>query len=956
MFKKLIFVLFITLSLTPALPQQNPPDIKWKYIETGIYTIIFPEEITQKAKDVADLLQHYEKFNYSNLNTKKRKIPIVLINQNTEPNGFVSPAPYYSHFFTTPSSFDGIEWFRGLAVHEGRHMVQMNKLREGTGKTIWRAVFGDIGTGIFSILYIPPWYLEGDAVVMETALTHGGRGRLPYFLLWQRALELNDERYSYYKMYLGSYDAMYPRNDHYRLGYIMTSYIQKKYGPEIWNKILDRTGKYFLFPTFDSSLITITGKSMTTLYNEAMNEYQMMWQMQAAEIQVSDAEIKSQKLENKFESYLFPFTSDDSAIIALLYSNSKKLKIGKIDSKEKFYPLKEISYSPVYGIFKNERTLSAGGNKIIWTESIPHPRWGYKSFSDIYMMDILTGKEEALTDKRRFISSCLSSKGTLAAGIEYSIELKYSLSIFDIEKREEVFTASIDSDAHIFDPAISDKGDLVVFSALSDKGNALLLYDVATKKLINLTGYTFNESFRASVIYDKYIIYTSDYSGIDNIYALDTKTKKRYQITSRKFGAYYPWIDEKRKEILFNDYSMNGYQIASVKLNPSQWTPIEKVKVVKVDTISTISEELTKNISEDFYDVQKNEYEVGDYSPLMHSINFYGWIPYFASSGSEFFISFLSRDVLHTTDIVLSYIRNFNENTNAGDLNITYSKFYPVLTLSGRYGQRAVRVDNQTDNKELDYISWKEKIAKGGFTIPLNFSLGNRTTFLDFGFIGGYIDISDINRFDYNIYNDINTNGSLMYNEYFINISNIFRGAIDSVVPGTGGLFSAKYFHTPYNSTYKGNLFSLSLSIYLPGFTDTQGFILKGSYENIDYKNYIFPSEVLFPRGYESVRYKNFAISSIDYSFPLFNLSTNIWKLTYLKRINGDLFFDYGMGYDKKERDLFRSAGFELTAEQNLLTNLYLQVELGIRYSRCFDKYDDQDENKYEFIFKAPIN
>jgi hypothetical protein len=62
------------------------------------------------------------------------------------------------------------------------------------------------------------------------------------------------------------------------------------------------------------------------------------------------------------------------------------------------------------------------------------------------------------------------------------------------------------------------------------------------------------------------------------------------------------------------------------------------------------------------------------------------------------------------------------------------------------------------------------------------------------------------------------------------------------------------------------------------------------------------------------------------------------------------------MGYDKKERDLFRSAGFELTAEQNLLTHLYLQVELGIRYSRCFDKYDDQDENKYEFIFKAPIN
>jgi hypothetical protein len=40
-----------------------------------------------------------------------------------------------------------------------------------------------------------------------------------------------------------------------------------------------------------------------------------------------------------------------------------------------------------------------------------------KSFSDIYMMDILTGKEEALTDKRRFISSCLSSKELLLQGL-----------------------------------------------------------------------------------------------------------------------------------------------------------------------------------------------------------------------------------------------------------------------------------------------------------------------------------------------------------------------------------------------------------------------------------------------------------------------------------------------------------------------------------------------------------
>jgi hypothetical protein len=48
-------------------------------------------------------------------------------------------------------------------------------------------------------------------------------------------------------MYLGSYDAMYPRNDHYRLGYIMTSYIQKKYGLRSGIKFWTGQGSNFLF-------------------------------------------------------------------------------------------------------------------------------------------------------------------------------------------------------------------------------------------------------------------------------------------------------------------------------------------------------------------------------------------------------------------------------------------------------------------------------------------------------------------------------------------------------------------------------------------------------------------------------------------------------------------------------------------------------------------------------------
>jgi hypothetical protein len=91
--------------------------------------------------------------------------------------------------------------------------------------------------------------------------------------LWQRSLELSGIRYSYYENYLGSYDSLYPRNDHYRLGYLLCSYISRHYGVDVWNKVLEDTGKYSLFYTFDRSLKRATGKKITEIYNDALNEY-----------------------------------------------------------------------------------------------------------------------------------------------------------------------------------------------------------------------------------------------------------------------------------------------------------------------------------------------------------------------------------------------------------------------------------------------------------------------------------------------------------------------------------------------------------------------------------------------------------------------------------------------------------------------------------------------------------
>ena len=954
----LLIIFFILIINTINISaQQNPSGINWKSIDTGTYEIIFPEEITPLGQRVANLMVHYEKYNYASIKTKPRKIPIVLINNYAEPNGFVSFAPFYSHWFTTPSSFDSIEWYKGLAIHEGRHMVQQNKLKDGPGETIWRVLFGETGTGLLSVFYVPAWFFEGDSVVMETALTKGGRGRSPYFDLFQRAIELSDKRETYYETYLGSYDSLSPYPDHYRLGYLLCSYVRNHYGNEVWDKVLSRTGRYFFWYTFGSSLRRETGLTIDQLYSSALDEHRELWIKQQKDLKITEAGIHSPEQNEVWDSYLFPSINEENELTAIRFTGSKKISLIKLDSNKKPEVITQLPYEAASSFLSNERNFSTGGNFALWKESVPDPRWGYRSYSDLKLLDMKTGKTEFITDYKKYIASAISSDGKIAAGIEYGTDLKYYLSVIDTSTKQETFREEIKDKGYLFDPAISPDGKNIALAALADNGNAILLYNLDSRKIRTIVGYTHDERLRAPSFYDNYLIYDSDFSGIDNIYAVDIKTGKRFQITSRPLGAYFPSVAN--DNLYFNDYSVYGYQAAFMKLDRNQWIPIEKADRRVINYILPIAEKELKDDNSNIDIIPDYEYKTMNYYPVLNSVNFYGWFPSLSSTPTDFSISIYSKDEMQTTDIILSYIHNFNEDKDAGEISIIYSGLYPVFNITGGYGGRASYLSDESSKDEDVYMTWKEVTGSGGISLPLNFSRGIHFTQINFGTEAGYIKITDKTHDDYSIYEDINYDGELQYMKYFFSFSHLVQTALNSVSPSNGQILNVSYIDTPYDGDYLGNLFTADLSLYLPGITDMQGTKISGSYEKINYETYLFPQQFLFPRGYDSVRYDEFYKGSFDYSFPIVNYIANIWKVVYLKRINGDLFYDHGAGKTGEKLTYYRSAGVELTSELNFLSNKYLALEIGIRYSRCFDADENanknNDKNRYELVLKTPI-
>ena len=162
---QLIIKIIYTILLIAIVDAQDHPSIKWNQISTEHYDVIFPTEMSQEGLRVANTLEYVNNHISKTLVSKHKKIPIVLRNRSSIPNAFVSQAPWMSEWFNVPFPSKGggtNEWYRDLAIHEGRHVVQSNYMNTGTSKFLGY-LFGESTQSFFSGLLLPSWYWEGDA-------------------------------------------------------------------------------------------------------------------------------------------------------------------------------------------------------------------------------------------------------------------------------------------------------------------------------------------------------------------------------------------------------------------------------------------------------------------------------------------------------------------------------------------------------------------------------------------------------------------------------------------------------------------------------------------------------------------------------------------------------------------------------------------------------------------------
>ncbi len=930
--RKLLFLYFIFLIPCSVFSQQfggNPPTQKWKQINTDSVRIIFPVGLDSQANRAASIVHYLAAAKPVSLGDQLKKINIVLQNQTTVPNGYVQLGPFRSEFFLTPdlNNFGqgSISWGDQLALHEYRHVQQFNNFNNGLSK-LMKTLFGQEGYALAINAAIPDWFYEGDAVYHETVLTKQGRGRIPLFLNTYPSLWQGGKKYSWMKLRNGSFKDYVP--NHYNLGYLLVNYGREKYGEDFWTKVTKDASAFkgLLYP-FQVAIKKYAGVDYKTFREQAFDFYKKNTERIAA---TRDEYLFPVK-KNFVNNYSFPYAAGNDSLVYLKSSSRQRatfyIKDGKGEHKLK---TRDISI---------DEQFSYRNGKIVYAAFETDPRWGWKDYSVIKVIDVQTGVQRKITGKSKYFTPDISADGSKVAAVQVDEKGRSELHIIDAANGQVIKTIH-SSEINLFtDPKFIDENSLVTAVRLSDGKMALATAEIATGNTVRLTPPSFNV-VGYPCVNNGIIYFTASYSGNDDVFALRMSDKKIFKITDGPLGNYY--ANAGNGKITWSAFTAEGYQIKQMNEKDIVWNEIG----------SAVAEKLTDNISTKFSaeysdvllnKVQQRNFPVSKYKKGTKLLNFHSWRPYYEDP--IFTFSLYGENVLNTLQTELYYLYNQNERTSAVGFSGVYGAWFPYLNFGTEltFNREAI-----TGNK---LRQWNQLDSRIGLSIPLQITSGQ--TFKNFNIGSNFIQRNEFNR---DFFKDSLGNTSFSYLHHYISWSQQVQQATQHIYPRFAYALSAIYRHAI--TKYEGNQFNAGGSLYLPGLLSSHSLLLTGGFQQKDTLSQVsFGNRFAYSRGYTGRFFSRMWRLSANYHLPLLYPDWGFGNILYLQRIRGNIFYDFTKVYSRNKavtRDQ-RSVGGELFID----TKWWNQYPLtfGFRVSRLLDRdqFDGSQGTVFEFVLPVSI-
>lgn len=558
--------------LIPATADSRiDPRLRWQTIETEHFLVHFHEGLEALGPLAARIAEETHRRLVPELGwAPADKTHLVLADVVDAPNGFSTPFPYNRIliYLTLPleqplSLTDREAWLRLVITHEYAHTLHLDTVH---GLPAWlRRVLGRV---YFPNLYQPAWGTEGLATYFETATTAGGRGRSAYTDMVLRMAVL-EERFPTLAQAAVFPDAWPAREVPYLFGTGFYDYLVERYGPELPGR-LSRTyaGRPLPFMV-DSSARRAFGST----FKEEWPRWQAMLRERYREQreQVGEAWPSLTRLTEEGYRHIFPAVSPSGALLA--YSSQTADRVSSL-------ALMNTDGSGRRLLLR--RLVLAGGAGISWLPDgsglvyAKLERDGYDNiYYDLFRYDLATDREVRLTRGLRAASPDVSPSGgdivcTLtAAG-------RSRLALLDREGGRLRYLSPPQDRRDYFSPRWSPDGRRIVVGARDDRGRFTL-------RVLDAKGALLAEGAPGPGIHSApvwspdggTIFFSSDRSGIYNLYAWRPGERTFHQVTNLLGGAFSPAVSPDGDTLSLATYSAAGFDLAALRLDPGEWRRLE---------------------------------------------------------------------------------------------------------------------------------------------------------------------------------------------------------------------------------------------------------------------------------------------------------------------------------------------------------------------------------------------
>ncbi len=953
-----LFIGFVQISNAQYFQTgQDPAFLKWRQINSENFQLIYPDYYEVQAQKLARVMEKVYNYESKSLFHKPKKISIILHTQTVKSNGLVAYAPKRSEFYTTPHQ--GIysqDWLEQLALHEFRHVVQIDKINSEIPKII-KILLGEQGTALVFGAYLPWWFIEGDAVVTETVLSKFGRGRFPSFLMEHKAQVVEKGIYKYDKAYNGSVKDFVP--DHYKLGYYMVGATRDKYGVGLWNSVLNRVGKKpFSLNPFNKALKMNTGFNKVQLYNSVFDSLQNVWVEQDKKFSDANYEIRSAK-NKTFTNYKYNHWLNDSIIVSYKTSLKSIPTFVTINNQGKESKLIQP------GVIFNE-SVNYRAEWIVWSEQVPDLRWSHSGKSFIQLYNIETSKTRKIIPEFKAFAPAISPNLKSVVVVEADFSSNYYLSVYSIADGKLLHRIQTKNNKYFFSPDWLNEKEIVAVVLLNE-GKKLAKFNIESGAISYLIDGDLGELKNLKVAGDR-LYFTCSYSGKNGLFFLNLANNSIQQIYEPRFGAESPAISPNNEILLFSDYSADGFRLLEIPLNELQLRPINMNNKVAYDLADNSARQESGVLDLSISDTIK--YKSKKYSKVAHLLNFHSWAPASVDVNSYDItpgISFMSQNKLGTSETIWGYEWDVTEKAGKVYGKYTFKGWYPIFDVEINSGKRSsdYQLITQTNNNQgqvvkqdtiLERFTWKETNIDLDARIPFNLSRGKYSRLLQpevrYGYtFYGHNEFTPEQFFEGNFQ-------SLTYRLYF---QQFLRQSAQDVYPNFGFVADVAYYHSPAGDTELGSMTVAQSYLFLPGFQANHGIRLYSGIQNKQpFETHSFSDAIRYPRGWGKLNTTEMYSFALDYKLPLFYPEWSAGGLAYLKRVTTSLFADYaqlkGNNYEDGHvvgnyTSNISSYGIELSGDVNFL-RFYAPIEIGFRTS-----YLPEVDNLYfDFLLSIDFN